>query len=302
MKVGKEEIMGCLAAVETWLKMDVGKLNKEWGTRVQRIATLVETVPGVEAKVYMPEENQCPTLMISWDQKGWRYTTADCARELLEGTPSIAVLTEDNPSDVLSRKQTLPRPHRHEDKLQIVSMTLRPGEEIYRPAPAAIADPGPPAGGLTMRNLAFFCWLLLTAPVCVACEVHPVVFEGWQAQQVSNDWVQLTFVPQLGGRLMQVSFNGHPYLFVNPVYKGKYISPEEAAGRWINYGGDKIWPLPEGNDDEQHWQGASTPLDDGAYAFSVLARANGAPCVSKARPTPYGPAVHSGDQHRQRFS
>jgi uncharacterized pyridoxal phosphate-dependent enzyme len=130
MKVGKEEIMGCLAAVEAWLKMDVGKLNQEWGTRVQRIATLVETVPGVEAKVYMPEENQCPTLMITWDQKGWRYTTADCARELLEGTPSIAVLTGDNPSDVLSRKQTSPRSHRHEDKLQIVSMTLRPGEEI----------------------------------------------------------------------------------------------------------------------------------------------------------------------------
>ncbi len=104
------------------------------------------------------------------------------------------------------------------------------------------------------------------------CQVHSAVYEGWQAQQVSNDWVQLTFVPQLGGRLIQVSFNGHPYLFVNPVYKGKYISPAEAAGRWINYGGDKIWPLPEGDDDEQHWQGASTPLDDGAYAFSVLAQ------------------------------
>jgi hypothetical protein len=105
-----------------------------------------------------------------------------------------------------------------------------------------------------------------------ACTVHSLVFEGWQAEQVANDWVQLTFVPQLGGRLMQVSFNGHPYLFVNPVYKGKYISPAEAAGRWINYGGDKIWPLPEGNDDEQHWQGASTPLDDGPYAFTVLAQ------------------------------
>jgi hypothetical protein len=123
-----------------------------------------------------------------------------------------------------------------------------------------------------MRTLAFCCGLLLAAPLCVACEVHPVAFEGWQAQQVSNEWVQLTFVPQLGGRLMQVSFNGHPYLFVNPVYKGKYISPGEAAGRWINYGGDKIWPLPEGNDDEQHWQGASTPLDDGAYAFSVVSQ------------------------------
>jgi len=130
MKVGKEEIMGCLAAVEAWLKMDVPKLNREWGTRVQRIATLVGTVPGVEAKVYTPEENQCPTLMISWDQKAWRYSTADCAKQLLEGTPAIAVLTEDNPSDVLSRKQTPGKVPRKDDKLQIVSMTLRPGEEI----------------------------------------------------------------------------------------------------------------------------------------------------------------------------
>src|ERR1035438_9692129 len=84
------------------------------------------------------------------------------------------------------------------------------------------------------------------------CQIRPIVFDGWQAEEVTNDWVRLTFVPQLGGRLMQVTFNGHPYLFVNPKYKGKYISPAEAAGRWINYGGDKIWPLPEGDDDEQH--------------------------------------------------
>jgi uncharacterized pyridoxal phosphate-dependent enzyme len=130
MKVGKEEIMGCLAAVETWLKMDVPKLNKEWGARVQRIATLVGTVPGVETKVFTPEENQCPTLSISWDQAAWRYTTADCAKQLLEGTPGIAVLTEDNPSDVLSQKPSAARTPRKDDKLQIVSMTLRPGEEI----------------------------------------------------------------------------------------------------------------------------------------------------------------------------
>jgi hypothetical protein len=105
-----------------------------------------------------------------------------------------------------------------------------------------------------------------------SCQIHAVVFDGWQAQEVANKWVKLTFVPQLGGRLMQVSFNGHPYLFVNPVYRGKYISPAQAAGHWINYGGDKIWPLPEGNDDEQHWTGASTPLDDGEYAFSILSQ------------------------------
>jgi hypothetical protein len=119
------------------------------------------------------------------------------------------------------------------------------------------------------------------------CTVLPVAFEGWQGQRLANDWLQLTFVPQLGGRLMQVSFNGHAYLFVNPVYKGKYISPAEAAGRWINYGGDKIWPLPEGDDDEQHWQGASTALDDGAYAFSIVNQ--GARCTVRLEGPPDPP-------------
>ena len=125
-----------------------------------------------------------------------------------------------------------------------------------------------------VQRIGYLCVLAGGSAAALAspCKVQPTVFEGWQAQQMSNDWVELMFVPQLGGRLMQVSFNGHAYLFNNLVYKGKYISPEEANGRWINYGGDKIWPLPEGNDDEQHWQGASTPLDDGAYAFSVLSQ------------------------------
>jgi hypothetical protein len=135
--------------------------------------------------------------------------------------------------------------------------------------------------------ISFLLALTMAAGSASACEVHPVVFEGWQAEQIANDWVQLTFVPQLGGRLIQVTFNGHAYLFVNPVYKGKYVSPAEAAGRWINYGGDKIWPLPEGNDDEQHWQGASTPLDDGAYAFSILAQ--GARCTVRLEGPPDPP-------------
>lgn len=104
------------------------------------------------------------------------------------------------------------------------------------------------------------------------CTVHAMTYHGWPAQEMTNDWVDLVFVPELGGRLMQVTFNGHPYLFVNPQFEGKFIPSEETEGRWINYGGDKIWPLPEGNDDEQHWTGASTPLDDSAYQFSVLSQ------------------------------
>ena len=81
-------------------------------------------------------------------------------------------------------------------------------------------------------------------PATSPCRVQPADYKGWHAQQISNRWVQLTVVPQNGGRLMQVVFAGHSYLFVNPKYEGKYLPP--SSGEWFNYGGDKIWLLPEG--------------------------------------------------------
>ena len=98
-----------------------------------------------------------------------------------------------------------------------------------------------------------------------ACRVEAVDYKGWKAQELSNRWVQLLIVPQNGGRLMQVTFGGHAYLFVNPKFTGKYLPP--SASTWFNYGGDKLWPLPEGNNDEQHWAGASDVLDDGPFTF-----------------------------------
>ena len=98
-----------------------------------------------------------------------------------------------------------------------------------------------------------------------SCRVEPVEYKGWHAQQLSNRWVQLIVLPQNGGRLIQVIFAGHSYLFVNPKYEGKYLPPSQS--QWFNYGGDKLWLLPEGNDDEQHWVGNSDLLDDGPYSI-----------------------------------
>lgn len=105
-------------------------------------------------------------------------------------------------------------------------------------------------------------------PVPEACRLEAVEYKGWHAQQMSNQWVQLTFIPQNGGRLIQFTFNGHPYLFVNPKYAGKYFPP--TGGKWFNYGGDKLWLLPEGNDDEQHWVGNSDLIDDGQFTFRKI--------------------------------
>jgi hypothetical protein len=116
---------------------------------------------------------------------------------------------------------------------------------------------------------------LAEMPTHVSCKIQPAFFAGWKAEQISNQWVTLTVVPQLGGRVMQVTFGTHPYLFVNSQLKGKYFPPVEEAepGKWFNYGGDKIWPLPEGSQDARHWPGPiSDALDDGNYDFKVLSQ------------------------------
>jgi hypothetical protein len=124
--------------------------------------------------------------------------------------------------------------------------------------------------------MALLLWFLIlhVAPAQVAgepnqpsssCRIEATNYKGWSAQQLSNRWVTLEVVPQNGGRLMQVIFAGHPFLFVNPKYEGKYLPPDPS--QWFNYGGDKLWLLPEGNEDEQHWLGNSDLLDDGPYTF-----------------------------------
>jgi hypothetical protein len=119
-------------------------------------------------------------------------------------------------------------------------------------------------------------WLLCSGVLTFAqaqpgpaeCRVDPIEYKGWQAQRVANKWLQLIIVPQNGGRVMQVTFSGHDYLFVNAKLAGKYFPPTSA--KWFNYGGDKIWLLPEGNDDEQHWPGNSDLLDDGPFSFNKI--------------------------------
>jgi Domain of unknown function (DUF4380) len=119
-----------------------------------------------------------------------------------------------------------------------------------------------------------------------SCQISPTSFDGWQAQQISNQWVRVTIVPQLGGRVMQVTFNGHNFLFVNPKYQGQYTPPAEANGKWINYGGDKIWPLPEGDQDEHHWVLKSDPLDDGEYTFHITAQGKHCAALLEGPPDP----------------
>ena len=134
MKVGKEEIIGILAAVDYWSHADLGALNKEWRSRVERIAKLVQTVPGVTTSIKIPEEgNSYPTLTVMWDEKRFGLTVAQCDQHLREGNPRIEVLTDNNPSLVPAVREGDDPKTKQEagpNQLQIVSMTLRAGEDL----------------------------------------------------------------------------------------------------------------------------------------------------------------------------
>jgi hypothetical protein len=132
------------------------------------------------------------------------------------------------------------------------------------------------------------------------CQIEAITFKGWTAQEISNKWLKLVIVPQLGGRLMQVIFGDHAYLFVNPKYEGKYFPPSEgtAKGKYFDYGGDKIWPMPEGSQDDQHWPGpTSDALDDGEYTLNVVSRA--ARCAVRLESPP---EVRTGLQYTREIS
>jgi L-seryl-tRNA(Ser) seleniumtransferase len=132
MKVGKEEIIGMLTAIETWKKIDVNVLNREWNARVQRIAKLVETVPGVSTRIYVPEDgNSYPTLQVNWNEQAFKLTVAQCDEQLRAGEPRIEVLTNNNPSMVSAVDEGDDGKHEApKNQMEIVSMTLQDGEDL----------------------------------------------------------------------------------------------------------------------------------------------------------------------------
>jgi L-seryl-tRNA(Ser) seleniumtransferase len=132
MKVGKEEIIGMLTAIETWKNIDLKTLNRQWNSRVERIAKLVETVPGVTTKIYVPEEgNSYPTLKVNWDEQKFGLTVSQCDEQLRAGDPRIEVLTNSNPSMVPAVEEGHTRKHEAPpNQLEIISMTLQDGEDL----------------------------------------------------------------------------------------------------------------------------------------------------------------------------
>src|SRR5579864_6005589 len=92
LKVGKEEIMGMLAAVEMWVKRDHKAEWAQWESWLDQIATSVKRVNGVTTKVNQPSadlSNRTPELIIQWDGAKLGITGSELMKVALETEPRI---------------------------------------------------------------------------------------------------------------------------------------------------------------------------------------------------------------------
>ncbi|HTE29065.1 MAG TPA: aminotransferase class V-fold PLP-dependent enzyme [Chryseolinea sp.] len=92
-KVGKEEMMGMLAAVEAWTKRDHPAEWKTWLGYLDLIAKQVIKVEGVKTSVHEPTalSNRSPSLSITWDPDKLNITGDEVAEIFARTKPRIAV-------------------------------------------------------------------------------------------------------------------------------------------------------------------------------------------------------------------
>ena len=90
-------------------------------------------------------------------------------------------------------------------------------------------------------------------------------YRGWKSLTFAGNGVELQIVPEIGGRVVQFTLGGKEFLWVNPELAGRSPPPSGLApdGGWLNYGGDKLWPAPQGWDNDSQWPGPPDAVLDG---------------------------------------
>jgi len=119
-KVGREEIMGMLIAVEMWFKRNHDAEWKVWMEGLDLIARRLKMIPGVTSTVDLPQgrSNRSPTLNVTWD-KTIPLTGQDVEQLLWDGDPRIAVS---------GAGSFLPFPPNMQPNISINISQLEPGE------------------------------------------------------------------------------------------------------------------------------------------------------------------------------
>lgn len=92
MKVGKEECMGLLAAVERFVSLDFDAEHATWMRRIAVIEQAMAKIDGVRTEIYTPPvANHVPHVNVEWEPGKIKLTEQQVSDALLHGSPRIEV-------------------------------------------------------------------------------------------------------------------------------------------------------------------------------------------------------------------
>jgi len=101
LKVNKEELLGMMAAIEAYVKMDHVAEFKEWEKRCKLVQDSVSSIPSIQMSVDVPEiANRTPHLHIKWDTSKVKITVREMIEKLRSGDPAIEV-TPSRPDELV---------------------------------------------------------------------------------------------------------------------------------------------------------------------------------------------------------
>jgi uncharacterized pyridoxal phosphate-dependent enzyme len=150
LKVGKEEIMGMLAAVEMWVKRDHDAEWKQWQSWLDQIAEQATRVPGVTSEILQPADlsNHAPHLRLHWDAQQLGITGTEVEEILYHGQPRIVVAGASG-----TRRDNRP------SALSIMPYMMMPGDDkiaaeaihkiLAKPPKITVSEPEAPAVDVT---------------------------------------------------------------------------------------------------------------------------------------------------------
>jgi L-seryl-tRNA(Ser) seleniumtransferase len=159
MKVGREEQIGMLMAIEMWLKRNHEQEWKQWLERLDHIAQRVKKIDGVSTSVREPEgrSNHTPSLSIRWNAAKLGITGQEVSDILYNSEPRIALAGGGGGGGRRAQSGA-----EGETGISMSAYMMMPGEEkivaervyavlsVKRPS-KSVPPPQPPAGNLTGR-------------------------------------------------------------------------------------------------------------------------------------------------------
>ncbi|HKS95833.1 MAG TPA: DUF4380 domain-containing protein [Terriglobia bacterium] len=106
----------------------------------------------------------------------------------------------------------------------------------------------------------------MAAPASYAAKLEKTQYRGWNVYRLSNGLISLMVAPDIGGRAIQLSLGDQDFFFVNPEFAGKVLPADQnnLKSGWANYGGDKVWPAPEGWMNDNEWPSIPYYVLDGS--------------------------------------